>query len=65
MLLKIVNKALTRTEADYLCRENFVLTPFMSEYEKILQKRLKRDAIVGIGIISFLVIIYFASMTLL
>jgi len=37
----------------------------MSDYEKTLRKRLIRDAVVGVGIISLLVMLYFASMTFL
>lgn len=44
---------------------NYFKKNYMSEYEKVLRDRLKRDAIIGIGIISMLVMLYFASVTLL
>jgi hypothetical protein len=37
----------------------------MTNYEKILRKRLLRDAWIGIGIIFLLVVIYFTLITLL
>jgi hypothetical protein len=64
MLLKIVNKALNKQKGRLSLPRKFY-PHSMSEYEKTLQKRLKRDIIVGIGIISLLVIIYLTSMTLL
>jgi hypothetical protein len=37
----------------------------MTNYEKILRKQLRRDAWIGIGIISLLVVMYFTLITLL
>lgn len=37
----------------------------MSNYEKILRKRMKRDALIGIGIISLIVVVYFTAIYLL
>ncbi len=37
----------------------------MTNYEKILRKRLKRDVFIGIGVLSLLVVIYLTAIILL
>ncbi len=67
MLLKVVKRPLPFKTRNLLLPFNLnnLEKRAMSDYEKILRKRLKRDALIGVGVISVIMVVYFTAITLL